>query len=238
MPRAIAIPAAERRLHAVRVLLELARDTAPEAISTAAIAERMGVSHGALFRHFPSREALWAEAVRWAVAELEDRFDRCAEATAPLSTLRALMASHADFLQRHPGLVRMLFAELQRPGTSPARERGKAFMQRFRQRLAALIAAAQAGEALQAGLEPQELAALVLATQQGLMLQALAYDSFDQLSQRSRQAIGLLLTAGQGPAPPAAPAAAPGAPPAETAAPPAGTHRQWPAAPPAGRPGD
>lgn len=93
MPRAIAIPAVERRLHAVQVLLELARDRAPEAISTAAIAERMGVSHGALFRHFPSREALWAEAVRWAVAELEDRFDRCAEA-APLSTLRALMASH------------------------------------------------------------------------------------------------------------------------------------------------
>ena len=94
LPRAIAIPAAERRLHAVQGLLELARDRAPEAISTAAIAERMGGSHGALFRHFPSREALWAEAVLWAVAELEERFDRCAEAAAPLSTLRALMASH------------------------------------------------------------------------------------------------------------------------------------------------
>ncbi|MCX5961118.1 MAG: TetR family transcriptional regulator [Cyanobacteria bacterium] len=52
-------------------MLEVARTTAPDAISTAAIAERMGVSHGALFRHFPSREALWAEAVSWATGELE-----------------------------------------------------------------------------------------------------------------------------------------------------------------------
>ncbi|MFM7239310.1 MAG: TetR/AcrR family transcriptional regulator [Cyanobium sp.] len=237
MPRAIAIPAAERRLHAVQALLELARDTAPEAISTAAIAERMGVSHGALFRHFPSREALWAEAVRWAVSELEERFERCAEAADPPGELKALMACQADFLQRHPGLVRLLFAELQRPGTSPARETGKAFMQRFRQRLAALISSAQAEGVLQPGMEPQELAALMVATQQGLMLQALAYDSFPQLAERSRQAIALLLMAGQGPAPPAGPAAAPAAPPAETAAPPAGTHRHRPEAPPAGRPG-
>ncbi len=75
MPRAVAIPASERRAHAVRVIFELARTTAPDAISTAAIAERMGVSHGALFRHFPSREALWAEAVIWATGELECRFD-------------------------------------------------------------------------------------------------------------------------------------------------------------------
>jgi hypothetical protein len=38
----------------------------------------------------------------------------------------------------------MLFAELQRPATSPARETGKAFMQRFRLRLAILMGAAQA----------------------------------------------------------------------------------------------
>jgi hypothetical protein len=56
----------------------------------------------------------------------------------------ALMAGHAGLLQQHPGLVRMLFAELQRPATSPARETGKAFMQRCGLRLATLIGAAQA----------------------------------------------------------------------------------------------
>jgi AcrR family transcriptional regulator len=54
----------------VQALLDLACTVAPDDISTAAIAQRMGLSHAALFRHFPSREALWAEAVHWATAEL------------------------------------------------------------------------------------------------------------------------------------------------------------------------
>ena len=233
LPRAAAIPASERRAHAVRVLLELARTTAPDAISTAAIAERMGVSHGALFRYFPSREALWAEAVSWATGELERRFDACLEPPAlapttiaaspadpsavlppsePLHQVAALMASHAGLLQQHPGLVRMLFAELQRPATSPARETGKAFMQRFRLRLATLMGAAQADGDLAPDLDPHELAALLVATQQGLMLQALVHDGFTGLTDRSRRCVALFLSAGPGrmPGPVAAPAAAPG----------------------------
>jgi hypothetical protein len=44
----------------VRALLELAYAISPDQISTAAIDERMDVSHAALFRHFLSRGALWA----------------------------------------------------------------------------------------------------------------------------------------------------------------------------------
>ena len=192
----------------------------------------MGVSHGALFRHFPSREALWAEAVSWATGELERRFDACLEtsvlalppaarpsdpgealsASGPLNQVAALMASHAAMLQQHPGLVRMLFAELQRPASSPARDMGKAFMQRFRERLASLMAAAQREGSLDPGHDPHELAALLVATQQGLMLQALVHDGFAELSERSRRCVALFLRAGPGPAPRpgVCPAAAPG----------------------------
>lgn len=199
MPRAAAIPAAERRAHAVRTLLELASHTAPDQISTAAIAARMGVSHAALFRHFRSREAIWTEAVSWALGELEERFSRCAlpDGQPPLVEVKALMSAHASLLQQQPGLVRMLFAELQRPGSSPARESGKAFMQRFRQRLATLIAAAQAGGELDPDPDPHDLAALLVASQQGLMLQALVHDSFGQLAEQSHRSVGLLLGAAQ-----------------------------------------
>ena len=71
MPRATALPSAERRARAIEALLDLGSSCAPEQITTAAIAERMGLSHAALFRHFPSREALWAESMRWATAQLE-----------------------------------------------------------------------------------------------------------------------------------------------------------------------
>jgi len=222
VPRAAAIPAAERRAQAVGALLLLARETAPERISTAAIAERMGVSHGALFRHFDSREAIWAEAVSWATAELERRFTAISEAAtlqpSPgpgqhrcLEEVIDLLACHAAMLQEHPGLVRMLFAELQRPATSPARETGKAFMQRFRERLAVAIGRAQTGGDLDGDLDPADLASLLVATQQGLMLQALVHDGFATLVERSRHSVALLLRAFRRLPPQDAPATAPGA---------------------------
>jgi len=168
----------------------------------------MGVSHGALFRHFPSREALWAEAVSWATKELDARFDARLEVSAlasPLAQVAALMAIHAAMLAEHPGLVRMLFAELQRPATSLARETGKAFMQRFRRRLADLMAAAQKEGALDPQLDPDDFSSLLVATQQGLILQALAHDGFGELGERSRRSVALFLKTVAGAVPTAAP---------------------------------
>lgn len=181
----------------MRALLELAYATSPDQISTAAIAERMGVSHGALFRHFPSREALWCEAVHWATAEL----DRCFQAVArrghgdPLAELEDLLLAYGAFLQAHPGLIRMFFAELQRPETSPAREEGKAFMNRFRRRLTVLIAAARQQGRLASPPEAEQLAEMLVALCQGLMLQALVHGRIEALVESLHRAVALVLRA-------------------------------------------
>lgn len=223
----------------MRALLELACSVAPDDISTAAIAQRMGVSHAALFRHFPSRDAIWAEAVQWATAELDQRFDAVGTATdEPLEAVKGLLLAHVGFLQHHPGLLRMFFAELQRPQTSPAREEGKAFMNRFRQRLAILIDAAQRDSSQLSAIEPLERAGLLVAINQGLMLQGLVQNNLEGLEERAGRAHALLLAdLRPGPSAVACPAAAPGGAPAETTPPPSGTHRRRPAAPPDGPPG-
>ena len=235
MPRAAAIPAAERRAHAVRALLELADAMAPDQIRTAAIAARMGVSHGALFRHFPSREALWEEAVRWATASLAADFDAVDRLDQPpLARLEALLLCHADFHLRQPGLMRMLFAELQRPGTSPARQRGQRFLARFRDRLAQLLGAAQEVGQLRRDQPAQELASLLIGANQGLLLQALVFGSHEDLLPRLRSAQRLILRGVLVQPDPWAvgPAAAPAVSPVGRPGPPCGRHRHRPAAPP------
>lgn len=200
MPRAPSIPATERRAHAVRALLELAAGTAPDQISTAAIAERMGISHAALFRHFPSRDALWAEAVHWACGELEQRFAAIdADLADPLIAVEELLMAHAGFLQAHPGLLRMLYAELQRPATSPAREEGRAMMDRFRSRLSERLGQAQRQGTIRPDLHASELAALLVALHQGLSLQGMAHGTLPQLTERCRGALALLLQGGGAP---------------------------------------
>ncbi|MFZ0408304.1 MAG: TetR/AcrR family transcriptional regulator [Cyanobium sp.] len=195
MPRAVALPAAERRSLAVQALLELAAETAPDQISTAAIALRMGTSHAALFRHFPSRDALWAESVRWATGQLDQQFAALAaeDWTDPLRQAEQLLLLKADFVRQHPGLLRMWFAELQRPRTSPAREEAKAFMGRLRQRLTALLVSAGERGLLRSSLPAAELAQVLMACCEGLMLQGLVHDSLSELTSRTREALPLLL---------------------------------------------
>jgi len=192
--RAPAIPAHERRLHAVQALLELARDQAPDQISTAAIAERMGVSHAALFRHLPNRDAVWAATVGWATGELGTALatiDTGAES--PRETLTNLLLAHARFVQRHSGLLRLLLAEWQRPNPSPARTTCSAFMANDRSRLSQLILRSQDLGELQPNGDSGELADLFLAMANGLMLQSLVHNSLESLPDQLSKALALIL---------------------------------------------
>lgn len=179
MPRATALPAAERRIRAIEALLDLACDRPPELISTAAVAERMGISHAALFRHFPNREALWVDCVRWATGRLEAEQIAIAGdgSLPPRERVERILLSKAVFIRRHPGLLRMFLSELPRPGSSPASEEAKAFMLRQRERLTDLLEqGAPAGP-----LPATALATLLLASCQGLMLQGLMIDNLEEL---------------------------------------------------------
>lgn len=197
MPRAAALPAAERRARAIEALLDLACSCAPEQITTAAIAERMGISHAALFRHFPSREALWAESLRWATARLEADLQRIAgdDSLPPLQRVEQLLLANADFVCRHPGLLRMLLSELPRPGSSPATEAAKEFGARLRTSLTSLLEQAVAQGELSSSLPPTELAPLLLASCEGMMLQGLVHNNLAALPQRLATALPLLLGA-------------------------------------------
>ena len=195
MPRAAALPAAERRARAIQALLELACHCAPEQISTAAVAERMGISHAALFRHFPSRDALWAESVRWATGQLESELDAIAavESSPSLQRVRGLLKALVLFFAGYPGLLRMLLAELPRPGSHPASEEAKAFAARLRATLIRLLEQAEREGTLHSPLAPSSLAPLLLATCEGMMLQGLVHDTLAELPQALEGALQLLL---------------------------------------------
>ncbi len=52
------LPADERRAATVEAVVDLAAEQNPSDITTTAIAQRMGLAQGALFRHFPSKDAI------------------------------------------------------------------------------------------------------------------------------------------------------------------------------------
>src|SRR6187455_3079115 len=64
-PAARRLSSDERRVEIVQAVLGLAGERGPDAITTQAIAERIGVTQGALFRHFPDKDAMWVAVFEW-----------------------------------------------------------------------------------------------------------------------------------------------------------------------------
>ena len=109
------LPAEERREVTIATVLELAAEQNPTDITTAAIAGRMGLTQGALFRHFPNKAAILQAVMTWISRKLMARLDKARQgATSPLAALEAMFMAHVEFIAKHPGVPPLLFSELQR----------------------------------------------------------------------------------------------------------------------------
>lgn len=97
----------DRRAQIVEATLELLADQPPDAISTRAIAARIGVTQPALFRHFETREDILLAVVSHTRAELADLVGGTG-----LVGVERLVRGLAAYATRYPGLPRLLFADV------------------------------------------------------------------------------------------------------------------------------
>ena len=145
------LPADERRAVTVEAVVGLAAEQNPNDITTAAIAKRMNLTQGAIFRHFPSKDSIWQAVMERVAEQLLARIDEAAEtAASPLAALEAMFIAHIDFIARHPGVPRILFGELQRAEDTPVKRMVQTLLIRYSERLHALIEEGKAqGELVQ-----------------------------------------------------------------------------------------
>lgn len=172
--RAKKIPAEERRHVTVEAVIDLAASTNPGNITTAAIAKHMNLTQGALFRHFPNKEAIWEAAMNWVAENHLARTEKAAaRKDSPLEAMQATFMAHVAFVAEHPGAPRMLFGELQTPRKTPARRVAQAMLARYASRIGEMIAAGKACGDLRADLDDEAAATLFIGTIQGLVMQSL-----------------------------------------------------------------
>jgi AcrR family transcriptional regulator len=172
--RAKNLPAEERRNVTVEAVIDLAGTMNPGDITTAAIAKHMHLTQGALFRHFPNKEAIWEAVMQWVATHLMARIDKSAAGVdAPLAAMEAMFQAHVAFVADHPGAPRMLFGELQGANMTPAKRLARAMMAQYAARLTDLILSAKIRGELPADLDVEAATVLFIGTIQGLVMQAL-----------------------------------------------------------------
>ncbi|MFC3208969.1 MAG: TetR/AcrR family transcriptional regulator [Mesorhizobium sp.] len=168
------LPADERREVTVETVIELAAEQNPADITTGAIAKRMGVTQGALFRHFRSKDAILRAVMGWVSERLLARVDKAiAGSNSPLEALEAAFMTHIDFISEHPGVPRMLFGELQRAEQTVAKRMVQTLLHRYGERLSRLVAEGKERGQLVATLDDKAAVTLFIGTIQGLVMQSL-----------------------------------------------------------------
>lgn len=172
--RAKPLPADERRAVTVEAVVQLAAEQNPNDITTASIATRMGLTHGALFRHFPTKDAILQAVMEWVAERLLSRVNQAAESTtSPVAALEAIFMTHVDFVIEHPGVPRIMFGELQRAENSGPKRLARALVRKYSQRLQKLLEAGKAQGELNIALDSEAAAILFIGTIQGLVMQSL-----------------------------------------------------------------
>lgn len=176
----------ERRAGTVEAVIELASEQNPDEITTTAIAKRMGLSQGALFRHFPNKETILKSVIQWVAERLLARVDKAIEqADTPLQALEAVFVTHIDFVVNYPGAPRMLFGELQRSKVTPAKQMARMLIACYSERIVKVLEQGKAEGELYAELDSKAAGTMFVGIIQGLVMQSLLSDNMEMMQENS-----------------------------------------------------
>ncbi len=154
--------------------LRLAREMSPGLITTTDIAAAIGVTQGAVFKHFVSKDAIWLAAMAWVREELSCALEAAASAQeSPIDALGAVFKAHIAFVLAHPSVPRLIFHELQRPADSPIKQEVRILLKGYRKLLRRLLDAAAGRGEVSREVDLDAAATLFVGVVQGLVMQSM-----------------------------------------------------------------
>jgi len=103
-PRSDAVRNRERVLEAAKAVFSAGGADA----SLEAVAKRAGVGIGTLYRHFPTREALFEAVYRREVEQLSELAEQLKSAAAPVDALRRWLKSNVELVATKKGMISAL----------------------------------------------------------------------------------------------------------------------------------
>ena len=147
-PRIDALRNRERLLAAAKAVFSAG---GPEA-SLEAVAKRAGVGIGTLYRHFPTREALFEAVYRREVDQLADLAEQLKDDAAPAEALRRWLRSNVAFVATKKGMAAALAL-----GAPRSPELAAYLFERLTKALGLLLDRATAAGEIRGGINPEDL---------------------------------------------------------------------------------
>jgi AcrR family transcriptional regulator len=189
-------PTETRQAEIIEAVLDLSARGNPADITTADIAGELNLSQGAVFKHFPSKSAIWQAVVGWVEARLFARLEAAARrADTPLEGLGAMFMAHVKFVTEHPGVPRLIFQHLQRPEDTLLKAGVRNMLARYRKMLTDMLGEAEKQGQIAQGQDKAAAAMLYIGAIQGLAIQSMLNGSSAKMQEEARRVLKLYLQA-------------------------------------------
>jgi AcrR family transcriptional regulator len=167
------LPRGSRRQQIVEVVLDLVAAQGTEAVSFQLVADAIGVTQPALFRHFPTKEAMWLATMDWLEEQLVTIYATADDdpGRPPLVVLGRMFLGHVRLIERYPALAKLVFSDHLRLQYPSLHARFGRINQAYSARLQALLDRAKAEGTVPGSLSSTHAATMVLSLIQGLGFQ-------------------------------------------------------------------
>ncbi|MCR8913156.1 TetR family transcriptional regulator [Marinobacter panjinensis] len=164
----------QRQSATIEAVVHLCGEQDPSTLTTNRIAQKVGVSQGALFKHFPNKSSLWESVAGWVAGQLTTRVFSVADQHEEADkALEAMFLAHIGFIARHPGIPRLMLGELQKPGNQPAKRIIRQTLAFYRQKIVALLHLGIEQKCISPTIDTEAAAVLYIGAIQGLVVQAM-----------------------------------------------------------------
>jgi len=102
---------AERQREIVQAVLDLIAEQGIQGVTMARIADRVGITEAALYRHFRGKMEIVAATIDTAFDELHAILRASAGGGTTCEMLKSVLTAHLRFIEKRPGIARILFSD-------------------------------------------------------------------------------------------------------------------------------
>ena len=164
-------PADSRKAEIVAAMLRLADELGPDRLTTDAVAKAVGLTQPGIFRHFPTKQALWLAVAEQVAGTMTEAWDQVlATHAAPLDRLTALIRVQLRQISANPAIPAILHSRELQAGNRALRAQFVALMTRFQGLLVDELTKGKALGVFRSDITPKDAAILLISCVQGVAL--------------------------------------------------------------------
>lgn len=183
-----------RRVDIQKATLALAFELGPDRVTTGMIADRLGLTQPAIYKHFPCKEDLWRSITESLAEQISENITRAAkQSSGPSDHLRQLVMGHLRLVHCVPALPAIMVARPQK-GAQFVQTGLQESMSQFTNAILTTIRRAQEVGILRVDIDAQDISTLILGIVQSLVLRSLITNDPSVLLKDSGRLLDLQLS--------------------------------------------